>query len=361
MSIAEIPFDSRIFEPRRKKSRPSYDPYGRSYRSNRGVTPPGRNRGFGIRRRNLLLVAGAVVVTGSLGVVAAAVLEGQESHPNPYSGWEKYKNGELPQETVVAIGQDLAGNHEYPGFAEVGEIILKSQLNPDQLQAYSPVFKDRIPVVFSNIMQTDGSLSAIENAYDTLNPAPVALRNKQSLAVTRGFLVYTDRMRLKVIMDNGSHDAPEIAKKLLLVKEFCHLLYIQQHANVLAQELLGNYDLALPQPIPDLHTSIFISANYKYQAKSPEIPEIGDYFKNALTDIDGAGYWHVLPAFGKMKRGGVFTNKHLSQLWTFNQPFEKAFAQGFLIEKTKGEFVWKDGVTPFSPEWTRIMRPVLQS
>jgi hypothetical protein len=69
-------------------------------------------------RRNLLIGSAAVAVAAIFGVKHVtesgkdkpppiATSEKTPSKPNPYLNWEKYRNGQLPKELLITIGESL--------------------------------------------------------------------------------------------------------------------------------------------------------------------------------------------------------------------------------------------------------------
>jgi hypothetical protein len=62
-----------------------------------------------------------------------------------------------------------------------------------------------------------------------------------------------------------------------------------------------------------------------------------------------------------MRSEGALSSRDLGVLESNNKAFEGARSVGILEEKGKGNFVWKEGIGPFSPEWTSIVRPILRA
>ena len=275
---------------------------------------------------------------------------------DPYRHWELYRNGTLPREHVAAIGRDLAHSPQYPGFPEVGTIIALSLEQPSQLQQYLPQLENHGPIdiKLSNLMARIGALS--ELFVDTNGVGITAtVRHNQTGETKQGGLAKVDRMPLVVNMDNGFASAPDVAKKLIIVKEFSHLLYMNLHQQVIAQTVLQRFEIDLEEPV-NLPNLLFINAQASVKIRGIDF---GDMYNNAPDDLDGAGYWHIIQALGKMRAMGLLSPTDLVILEGANTAFEEAKRRGLLIEENPGEFVWKEGIGPFSPEWTAMMRPIL--
>lgn len=271
----------------------------------------------------------------------------------PYRDWERYQDLALPPETVIAIGNEIAQDITYPGFSEVGKIIVDTQRNPDKFKSVFPQLAPPINVRFTNTVKEDRALANID--HDIKGIAVVArTRNKKTREVSTGVFADIDRVALTIKMDNSSSQAPDLAKRFLLVKEFSHFVYYQQHKEEMLKQIFENFDILEPA---DMDTT-FLYENGVFRIGS-NVPRLGELFENGLIDIDGAGYWHTTQAFGKMKRLGHLPQSAIHVLSSNDKVFETALVRGLLLDQGKGKFTWKNGVGPFNPEWTSITRAVL--
>lgn len=325
----------------------------------------------GVSRRNLVIGLAA----GGAAVATAAVLLGRNQQPpepslpkpvgtiperkptpkdNPYAGWERYQNKPLPKEIVLKIGQDLAKDTQYPGFKEVGELIILAQEHPEQLQKYLSGAKTSVGISLAETVPERGALG-----YLVYHPVTTEIaaktKDKRTGDIKDGVFIKWDKVDLKVELDNSYIFSPNIFKKLIIVKEYSHLLYHPQHKDKIIQEVLDHYEIL--KPTADLNIPNLLYQTALHEERNT--PVSGALFSQAKYDADGAGYWHIMPAYGKMKALGMVNAQSLDVLENDDRAFETARKRGLLIEKNKGEFVWKEGIGPFSPEWTQITRAIL--
>jgi hypothetical protein len=332
-------------------------------------TKPSKNSEGGPWRpnRRKLLIGTAAAGVGAI-LLGKRILDPQpstsqpvESKPaplNPYANWERFRNRSLSSEILVAIGQDLEKDTRYPGFAEAGRLIIQTQQNPDGLQAYLPQFEGHpaLEVSLTNLLQRQNALANMETAAHSDGKVRVTEKNRQTGAVREYDLSKFVTVRHSVNLDNGIIFAPAAAKKLLLIKEFSHFLYYQKQKEHLERELGEKYEFEMPG-IADVGALILLNGYDKLS--TPSIPNLSDGFDNALLDIDGAGYYHIAAAFCQMKAEGQFSQTDLGVLDSNNRAYEAAKKAGLLLPKGGNKFEWKEGIGPFSPEWTKIFRPIL--
>lgn len=320
------------------------------------------------KRRLLLkagLLGGGIMVAG--GATRFVLSRNNESVPtvqpvetakkiDPYKNWERYKNSSFLSLLVIEMGRDIEADTEFPGFAEVGTLIRLSQEHPEQLQEYYPLVVNRIDVRLRNLVQEAGAIGSMDPKAKGITEV-IKIGNKKTGQIQEGVAANIQSIDISVSLTNSFYLAPDIAKKLILVKEFSHLLYSKEQRQRIFEEFQQNYDLL--EPIPeDLSTYLYLNAQGKDLLN--KIPPLSDLFDHARVDLDGAGYWHIMRAFGKMRRKGMFTQQDLQALSSDNFTFEEALKRGLLIEKVPGGFEWKQGIGPFSPEWLAIIRQFLR-
>lgn len=312
-----------------------------------------------VTRRHFLWIgvftAGGTLALGGAGKFLIDRLFPPEE--NPYLGWEKFRDDYLPQEKVVAIGEDIRSSWELPGFPEAGELILLSQRESGRLADFLPQLQDHGPIKirFTNLVETAGAIGAV--AFNVRGVTVEAqVRNRATGETQEGVFVEANKMELVVELDNSFYRGPEIAKKLIMVKEFSHLLYIEEQKRVVTEEVARNFEIIEPK-VDNLEAFLFINGHLKPGIRN--MPSLGDSFDNALFDLDGAGYWHIMPAFGKMRSVGLLSERDLTVLKSDNQAFGEVRIKGLLQEVKTGEFVWKEGIGPFSREWRSVIRGIV--
>lgn len=330
-------------------------------------------------RRNVLKGAAA------LGVAVFFAGCGTDTSPqstpeqgNPYViaiNEGSYKNwanlGTLSPETVQAIGADIASS-SLPGFKEVGEIMQALQ-TPASLHAYfsMPTPEKPVGIIVKDLVTEADAIGALQLETHVI-AVDAALKENKTGNIQKMLLGQVERINaIGIEMDTSFVNVPDVIKQLILVKEFSHFLFIAQHMDLVKKQVLEHFTLVEPKnPLPDLATFLYFNGRMKETAPQLTIPSLTDLFDHAFTDLDGAGYFYIMPAYGWMKRqtlsnGGPLlpdelTTQSDSFLHSDEQAFQAAISAGLLIEKTPGEFIWKEGIGPFSPEWTGIMRPIFK-
>lgn len=266
--------------------------------------------------------------------------------------WELHRNRELPKEVVLAIGEDIRRSVEFPGFFEVGELIALSQTNPDQLQRYIPLYTNSEPFGV-RLSSLGGSLAQITLSADGVGEAATFV-NKRTEEIINTVIgkwkrIYTPNIKF----DNSLVQTSNEVKKLMFVKEFSHLLYMREQERVIMNQLTSSYEIMAPD-LEDLASHIFHSALSKIRIASIDL----EGYDKAEDDLDCAGHWHILPAFGKMRYTGLLSSKDLKALEVNNQIFEAAVKTGLLLDHGKGTFSWKSDIGPFNTDWLSICRPL---
>lgn len=279
-----------------------------------------------------------------------------------YNGWERYENSNLPKEVVMGIARDLASNTEYPGFAEVGSLLIEANTTNGSLAPRIRPLNTQEDLRISLLRSMAQKMGAV--AYLEIDNTSIGTEGEFKLKGGGEFRpgLFTrieDPTKIQAILDSNTAFAPDEAKRLLIVKELSHLLLITEHKRAIMSQVLQDYDIRLKDPTLDLEDILYVSALDKPHFKN--IPSLTDLFDNAGLDIDGGGYWYILKALGKMISRGLLKGEDLVVLNSNVQAFEAAKRRGLLIERGKGEFDWKEGIGPFSPEWTAIGRAVLRN
>lgn len=306
--------------------------------------------------RRLFLKGLAGVGLGALAGVGGKWLFDRLEAQSPYRNWEKYQNSTLPREPVLAIGEDIEKNVEYRGFPQVGRIIIAAQKDPESLKKIIPYLDGAIDIRLSDTVKKEGAVGFLDHDFRGVG-TKVIIKELRTGKTQETILVNPIRLKLTVHLDNSLYLAPDVIKKFILVKEFSHLLYVRQHAQVITDQVLSRFNIMVPDGI---NLPLFLWSNGHLKAISQNIPSLGDYFDNAYFDYDGAGYWHNTPAFGKMKKLGHLSIKDISVLATNNTIFNEALRAGLLTETSYSEFTWRDGTCPFSPQWLGIIRKIIK-
>ncbi len=314
-----------------------------------------------IARRHFLKLTGLGIGAAVFGCggITWLITSRPRSESLPYQDWGIYQNALLPTDLVIAIGEDIKNSVEFLGFPEVGEIILLSSQRPDRLHELLPELIDHGPlgIRLTNLVEKEGANGALNHKI-AATALRARVRNRATRETREGIFAQVNRLQLVVELDNSFYLAPKVAKQLILVKEFSHFLYFGEHKKVISVDVLQNFDILEPSSILGLENFLLINGYAKPSLAG--IPSLGDKFDNARVDIDGAGYWHIMAAFGKMKVNGLLSATDLQVLWSNDLAFERARSSGLLIEKSRGEFVWREEITPFSQEWLSIIRPILK-
>lgn len=327
--------------------------------------PPERSR-LRLTRRQAIMIGGAAIAGSSI----AALLrpwdwfispteqsEVKYPSPNPYQNWERYHNSTFPSQAILEIGQNIADTLEYPGFKQAGELLVLSQKYPERLQQLIPLYAGSKPLQLrlTNLVRTAGAIAMlnIEASGIGVDVKVTDRKSGRRINIVLGkFGKITSP--LSIDLDNGISFAPDIVKKLMIVKEISHLFFMRQHQDLIANEIMSRFDIDTSN-LADLATQLQANA---YSELVPKGIDFGDLYKNAFADLDGAAHWYILPSFGKMKSQGLFSPQDLRVLSTIDRIFEAAKSSGLLIDQGQGTFVWQEGVGPFHPLWLTLVRPL---
>lgn len=307
-------------------------------------------------QRRMLLKGIVGIGAAALAGVGGKLLFEYLAVKNPYLNWERHQNSTLPRELVLAIGEDIEKAVDYAGFPQVGRLITIIQKDPESLKKIVPYIDGPIDVRLSDTVRTERAVGLLHHDFRGVG-IKVFIEDLRTGKTQETTLVNPTRLKLTVHIDNSFYLAPDVAKKFILVKEFSHLLYVRQHTQVITEQVLSQFSIRVPE---GTNLPLLLWSNGQLKASSEYIPSLGDYFDNAFFDYDGAGYWHNTPAFGKMKKLGHLSSKDVGVLATNNTIFNESLRAGLLVEIGHGEFAWRTGIGPFSPQWLGIIRNVIK-
>lgn len=319
--------------------------------------------GFRLTRRQLI-IGGTVIAGTTLATLLrpwdwfiSPTEQSEVKYPNPYQNWERYHNSTFPYQAILEIGQNMANTLEYPGFKQAGELLVISQKHPERLQQLIPLYAGSKPLQLrlTNLVRTAGAIAML-NIEASWIGVDVKVTDRKSGRRTNIVLGKFGRTTspLSIDLDNGISFAPDIVKKLMIVKEISHLFFMRQHQDLIANEIMSRFDIDTSN-LADLAAQLQANA---YNEPVPKGIDFGDLYKNAFADLDGAAHWYILPSFGKMKSQGLFSPQDLRVLSTNDRIFETAKSSGLLINQGQGTFVWQEGVGPFHPLWLTLVRPL---
>lgn len=343
-----------LFARRRSQRR---QPPRRQYREVPLSQPEPPERG-GLRlTRRQLIIGGGTFIAGTVLATLLRPWEVKYPSPNPYQNWERYHNSTFPAQAILEIGQDITNTLEYPDFKQAGELLVLSQKQPEILQQFIPLYAGSKPLQLrlTDLVRTAGAIARL-NMENSGIGVDVKVRDRKSGKITNIVLVNFARTTapLSIELDNSISFAPDIVKKLMIVKEISHLFFMRQHQDLIANEIISRFDIDTSN-LANLATQLQANA---YSEIFPKGVDFGDLYKNAFGDLDGAAHWYILPSFGKMKAQGLLSLQDLRVLSTNNRIFEAAKSSGLLIDQGQGTFVWQKGVGPFHPLWLTLVRPL---
>ncbi|MBI2040180.1 hypothetical protein HYT18_03835 [Candidatus Microgenomates bacterium] len=352
------PLDSSILEfSRARKQREQRDRISSVQNRNDHPKDPGR-------RKFLLLlgrVIGGAAAASALGISGKILLDKLSAQSdNPYRDWGRYKDRYFPKELVIAMGHDISQSSDLPGFSEVGELIVLSQTNPDQLQRFIPLYNGSEPmkVRLTNLLNTTRALGSIDIGGQGVGVETTVV-DRHTGEETKTVIARVDEALIEEVrLDNSFIYASNIAKKLILAKEFSHLLYIREHQKTLAEAVLDRYEIMAPN-IQDIAPHLYFSANAVYFTNStvPPIDQL-EAFAKVGDDLDCSGHWHTAPAFGTMKYRNLLSPEDLAIFDINDSIFEAAKNKGLLVHQGSGVFSWRSNIGPFSSEWLSLCRPL---
>lgn len=269
---------------------------------------------------------------------------------SPFKDWKNYQNKNFPIEKVIAIGEDLERD-SLQGFSEVGTLIKRLQTNPSEIKRYLPLYTGTQPITLG-LTEVPGlaSISGQTN-YEPILIEVMDLTNGKNKKIELPRVTTIPEVAVK--LDNNLAAAPDVAKKLLIVKEFAHLLYMQQHREFLKNAINRRYRID-ENVFPNWETHLQLAGT---QGVHPPDVDLGEEYYSAVMDLDVTGHFHTLPAFGQMKDAKLLSQHDLKVLDVNDRMFEAAKKSGFL-SKMGGAYVWREGIGPLSSEWRNLARPI---
>ncbi len=304
----------------------------------------------GFSRREFVNLSGKFILLSWLAACAKAPPNTPSAALDPYSGWSKYIDRQLPKELVTAVGRDIEAS-DIPGFSEVGSVIILSQTEPSRLREYFPAAETPNPLAVK-LHSSFPALGGMGLFLETADEIQRDVRDKSTQNVERRSFLPVQKVTMEIALADDLVYAPTLAKQLILVKEFSHFLYFQQHQSAVVDQVRLSYDVQRGFYSDDF----FLYLSSVYKPFNPRFPSLGDLFDNASIDFDGAGYWHVMRAFGYIKQHNLFDPLSLEVFHSMDEAYTKAREVGILLEDNS----WREGITPFSPEWTPITREILK-
>lgn len=288
----------------------------------------------------------------------------------PFAHWERYVNGSVPTDNVLQIAARLRQNKMYPGFSEVADVMTSVNTDPTALTNLLGIAAPQTPVgiKLQDSATTSGFTASLAIKPKNIQIIAGEIRDKKTGKLRKVNLTKVDEIEfVEVELDNSLKTAPDALRELLIVKEYSQLLYINELKQKIREQVSANLDIVEPKnPSPNLETFLYVNGTSKAIAPEADIPSMGDLFDHTLRYMDGAGYWHIMRAYGKMRRQKLSNGNLMipddaaNSYWASdNFAFENALKQGLLIE-SNGEFTWKEGIGPFSPEWTSIVKQLFE-
>ncbi len=324
-------------------------------------------RGVFLRRAGAT-VAGVAVAGGAVPYLISQYKAHPEIFgvPQPFSesvfdNWKPYANNEIPTDSVLAIADSLIKATEFHGFPEAGHLLRTGVTSPQSLVQVKPTLSAPIKVVLKSMAGT-GSVAAFyfDTDFEGL-PSKIFDRDaKQSYEVVAG---NPTRTVVEVELENSIVLGSNAVKALLIAKEISHLAHMEELKDIIFRDFSQHLDInsSSSLPSPDL-----VLANAMLSISLKPAPPMGFYYRNAQVLLDWAGYWHINQAVGKMVRRNLLTDRDKQVISGNINVLNLAIQRGLVSEPTSGEFVWRQGVGPFSQEWIGVMKeakgvPILQN
>lgn len=356
-----IAYSPGFFEASRKKRKPiqaALNPIRVVQPTPQAPSPDGPEDPRRRRLMELAMYGGATaafggLLAGGIGIIRGLNLEAQKQKVDQaikIPGLEGRQNSAISSEVVIEIGSEIEQS-DLPGFNEAGKLITLSQTDPNALTQYLPLFSGNLEFRFGEILRSINSV------------AHLAMEGKGDYKVAEVKEIATGR-RIKTILgqytsvsaaiefDNSLINASKIVTQLMFVKEISHFLYTSELRSRIAHDVLRKYDVTIESPEAVLQDILF----YNSVGNNGNIPSLGELFDFGLVDLDGAGYFHIVPSYGLARAKGILTPKDIKILESNERLFEIAKSKGLLKQNSDGTVLWKQGIGPFSPEWTEIIR-----
>lgn len=268
-----------------------------------------------------------------------------------YENWQRYPDGILPRDQVVAIANDLINAKDYPGFPEAGQLLVKAITAPRLLTQINPPATEFLRVGFANLNQQQGNLAMLQFNMEVEGVIEADITDKTTGIASKALWDNPKSNRIDIFLDREVAYAPVAVKIYLIAKEISHLAYLAELKSLIFKEFTARFDLRSPSslPQPDL---LYVNSALPF---TDDIP-MGLFFRNRFVLLDWAGYWHVTPTLGKMMHQGVLSDKDKFFLGGNVNAFNLAKERGLLVEQSPGNYVWQEGIGPYSQEWQDVMK-----
>ncbi|HZZ98736.1 MAG TPA: hypothetical protein VFG51_02275, partial [Candidatus Saccharimonadia bacterium] len=209
----------------------------------------------------------------------------------PYMGWEQYVNGDIPQAFIFKIGQELI-NSDYKGFPELGDLVVQSQVDYASVPQISPKLVE--PVKFGmRDLSSRGALASFTQNVRGIYRNVSAEDIKSGQTETKLMVAVSGGSGVNVTFDNYAVYGSPGLRRLLTVKEISSFLYMDEMRRHIVEEVTAMKRV----DVPPAELADFLMVNAYYDQTKTKPSGFGFYFDNILKILDGAGYWHTLPAY----------------------------------------------------------------
>lgn len=356
-----------VFESRRRPGQPSRENQSRGSNSTGNPFDPRNPRNI------LLLATTGVLVSAALlfGGVGQKIIDHIQPKPSPTVpaksqaelgiiptsspyDWDQFQNRALPKEVIAAIGQDLISQTRYPGFPEIGKLIVLTQADPSTLTNYFPQYPSAEPIniKLEDLFKTEGSIGHLYFGTSHTDVKAI-ITNRQTGLSQQTVIEKISSEEVVVTLDNSFTKAPDAAKKLIIAKEFWQFLKLKESQQRISKAVDDKFNIK-PSEEMDLLFALQTAA-----IRNTRISGLNgiDAYDQAHSDLDCAGHYHTVQTFGLMKSQGLFSDSDLKVLTINDNIFKAATKEGLLSEKN-GTFSWREGITTFSQDWLNLCRPL---
>lgn len=260
---------------------------------------------------------------------------------------------ELPADLSVSIANDLIKAPEYAGFPEAGQLLKTAITNPAAIGQINPSLSQPLKVILaSNLVISHGASAEflVEEDGKNINARVANRSTDQSFEVD---IVEASNRKFQVLLEQTIVYGSNAVKALLIVKEVSHLVHIPALKQIIYDQFVAKFDLAVNSSLP---VADLLFNNAVISTPIDSNPEMSFEYRNASVLVDWAGYWHITPALGRMLKQGVLTDMDKKVMSSNIDAFNLAQSRGLISEKKPGVFVWKQNVGSYSQEWQQIMR-----
>lgn len=306
-------------------------------------------------RRQVLAWSASAAALAIFGAEAAGVgipinlgKSGNSIDYSAFDGWDKDKGMSFQKGKIDKMGLIFEQETEMPGYPEVGELMRTIAQGFADLKDYTETEVTSFDV---GLIDLPDALTQFAEArkYDQVDADVV---KKDSGENFKGHIFMPKGgSDFQILFDNSITGAPRVAKELIIASEFSQFLYWKEFKDFIMKSVTEKYDFPTISR-EELREALSVSASYKDEKSS--ITSFGPEFDNADSELSGAGLWHTMRAFGKFKFDRALSPRDLQNLPQYERAFEAAVAKGILVETTRGNYDWKKGIGPFSPEWISI-------